>query len=323
MVSIIIPAYNAGKFIARSIECCLNQTYSDIEVIVVNDGSKDDTSAIVKSFTTKEQRIYLFEKENGGLVSARKEALKHVHGDYVFFLDADDIIDNETIETLTSYTPRYDIVIADFALENKSGNLLPCQHKNKDSFGFDQLGTYCNYLSKSVTASLCGRLIRTSFLKDFSTPLDVTIGEDVITNLLIVSKHSPSIKIVNRPFYHYIQYPSSMANTKNYSTLMKRIEYAEWVLNFMKEKQIENDVNLHPHLCYLLMDEYYSFLRDGGKCKWCRSFCSIINEEYWNRNVLFVFPIWKRIFLMCYHKNNVLGDIVRFLLNKVRKIVKR
>lgn len=323
MVSIIIPAYNAEKFIERSLGCCVKQTYKDIEIIVVNDGSKDATHDIVNQIKSKDSRVRLIDKENGGLVSARKEALKHANGEYVFFFDADDIIDNETIEKLVSYTPKYDIVIADFVLESEKGKLLPCQHKNKENFGSDQIGTYCNYLSKSVTASLCGRLIKTEFLKDFSTPLDVTMGEDVITNLLIVSKHSPSIKIVNHSFYHYIQYPTSMANTKNYVTLMKRIKYAEWVLNFMKAEQLDNDVKLRPHLCYLLMDELYSFLRDGGKCKWCQSFCSIINEEFWNRSVLQIFPIWKRMLLMGYHHSEGLGDIVRFLLNKVRRFVKR
>lgn len=84
MISIIIPAYNVERYIARSIECCLKQTYSDIEVVVINDGSTDSTSAIVKSLSTKDSRIILVEKANGGLVSARKGALQHVSGDFVF-----------------------------------------------------------------------------------------------------------------------------------------------------------------------------------------------------------------------------------------------
>lgn len=322
MISIIIPAYNVERYIARSIECCLKQTYSDIEVVVINDGSTDSTSAIVKSLSSKDSRIILVEKANGGLVSARKEALKHVSGEYVFFYDADDIIENDTIEKLAIFIPKYDIVIADFVLENDSGKQLPIQHKNEAVFGSGIINTYCNYLSKNVTASLCGRLMKTSLFKDFSTPLDITMGEDVITNLLIVSKFSPTLKIVNQALYHYIQYPKSMANTKTYTTLMKRIKYAEWILNFMKEKQIDNNVNLRPHLCYLLLDEYYSYLRDGGKCKWCPYFCSIINKDFWNKSVLKIFPIWKRILLLSYHYSEVLGITVRFILNKIRWIVK-
>ena len=322
MISIIIPAYNVERYIARSIECCLKQTYSDIEVVVINDGSTDSTSAIVKSLSTKDSRIILVEKANGALVSARKEALQHVSGDFVFFLDADDVIDENTIESLAQYTKDYDVIVADFLLENENGKVLPCQHKNKKVFGDDKIGLYSNFLSKSITASLCGRLIRTDMLKDFSTPIHITTGEDVITNLIMVKNHNPRIKVINIPFYHYIQYPHSMANTKNRKTLMKRVEYAQWVLDFMRQECLLDNVLIRPHLQYLLLDEYYSFLRDGGKVEYCPSFCKLVNLEFWSDEILIDFPIWKRLVLKSYHYNEYLGIFVRNALNILRKLLK-
>ena len=322
MISIIIPAYNVERYIARSIECCLKQTYSDIEVVVINDGSTDSTSAIVKSLSTKDSRIILVEKANGGLVSARKEALQHVSGDFVFFLDADDLIDENTIESLAQYTKDYDVIVADFLLENENGKVLPCQHKNKKVFGDDKIGLYSNFLSKSITASLCGRLIRTDMLKDFSTPIHITTGEDVITNLIMVKNHNPRIKVINIPFYHYIQYPHSMANTKNRKTLMKRVEYVQWVIDFMRQECLLDNVLIRPHLQYLLLDEYYSFLRDGGKVEYCPSFCKLVNLEFWSDEILIDFPIWKRLVLKSYHYNGYLGIVVRNALNILRKILK-
>ena len=322
MISIIIPAYNVERYIARSIECCLKQTYSDVEVIVINDGSTDSTSAIVKSLSTKDSRIILVEKANGGLVSARKEALQHVSGDFVFFLDADDVIDENTIESLAQYTKDYDVIVADFLLENENGKVLPCQHKNKKVFGDDKIGLYSNFLSKSITASLCGRLIRTGMLKDFCTPIHITTGEDVITNLIMVKNHNPRIKVINIPFYHYIQYPHSMVNTKNRKTLMKRVEYVQWVLDFMRQECLLDNVLIRPHLQYLLLDEYYSFLRDGGKVEYCPSFCKLVNFEFWNDKILSGFPIWKRLVLKSYHYNEYLGIFVRNTLNILRKLLK-
>lgn len=212
MISIIIPAYNVEKYISRSLQCCLQQTFSDLEVLVINDGSKDSTAKIVKSFEIKDSRIHLINKPNGGLVSARKEALKYIKGDYVFFMDADDIIDNNTLDVLSAYRYDYDIIIGDFILESESLNVLPFQHVNTLKYFGGENATYNNYLSKSVTASLCGRLIKIDLLKDFCTPLDITIGEDFVTNLIMVRNHNPKLKIVNEPFYHYIQYPHSMVN---------------------------------------------------------------------------------------------------------------
>lgn len=322
MMSIIIPAYNAEQYIRRSIESCQNQTYSNLEIVVVNDGSKDSTSSLVREMQLDDSRIKLVEKENGGLVSARKEALKFVSGEFVFFLDADDVIDENTIESLAQYTKDYDVIVADFLLENENGKVQPCQHKNKKVFGDDKIGLYSNFLSKSITASLCGRLIRTDMLKDFSTPIHITTGEDVITNLIMVKNHNPRIKVINIPFYHYIQYPHSMVNTKNRKTLMKRVEYAQWVLDFMRQECLLDNVLIRPHLQYLLLDEYYSFLRDGGKVEYCPSFCKLVNFEFWNDKILNGFPIWKRLVLKSYHYNEYLGIFVRNALNILRKLLK-
>lgn len=322
MISIIIPAYNAEQYIRRSIESCQKQTYSNLEIVVVNDGSKDSTSSLVREMQLDDSRIKLVEKENGGLVSARKEALQHVSGDFVFFLDADDVIDENTIESLAQYTKDYDVIVADFLLENENGKVLPCQHKNKKVFGDDKIGLYSNFLSKSITASLCGRLIRTDMLKDFSTPIHITTGEDVITNLIMVKNHNPRIKVINIPFYHYIQYPHSMANTKNRKTLMKRVEYVQWVIDFMRQECLLDNVLIRPHLQYLLLDEYYSFLRDGGKVEYCPSFCKLVNLEFWSDEILIDFPIWKRLVLKSYHYNEYLGIVVRNALNILRKILK-
>ena len=322
MISIIIPAYNAEQYIRRSIESCQKQTYSNLEIVVVNDGSKDSTSSLVREMQLDDSRIKLVEKENGGLVSARKEALKFVSSEFVFFLDADDVIDENTIESLAQYTKDYDVIVADFLLENENGKVQPCQHKNRKVFGDDKIGLYSNFLSKSITASLCGRLIRTGMLKDFSTPIHITTGEDVITNLIMVKNHNPRIKVINIPFYHYIQYPHSMANTKNRKTLMKRVEYAQWVLDFMRQECLLDNVLIRPHLQYLLLDEYYSFLRDGGKVEYCPSFCKLVNFEFWNDKILSRFPIWKRLVLKSYHYNEYLGIFVRNALNILRKLLK-
>lgn len=318
-VSIIIPAYNAEKYIGQSVGCCLRQTYGDIEIIVVNDGSKDATSTIVQKLQQSDKRIRLVEKTNGGLVSARKEAIKYITGDFVFFLDADDIIDDNTIEILAQYVGDYDIVIADFQLENENGKILPLQHKNENRYGEGTVATYCNYLSKSIVASLCGRLFKASLFENFSTPADLTIGEDFITNLLIVNAFNPRIKVVNLPLYHYIQYPMSMVNTKTSKVLQKRIYYANWVANFFEEQPIFGNPQIWKSLTYLLLDEYYSFLRDGGNVSDCEMFSKKINTTYWDSQVLGEMTVWKKVLLLAYHKNEKLGVFLRYFLMLLEK----
>ncbi len=91
LVSIIIPAYNAEKFIAESIESVINQTYTNWELLIVDDGSTDNTKAIIKSFCAKDARIQYFWQQNGKQGKARNLALQHALGVYIAFLDADDV----------------------------------------------------------------------------------------------------------------------------------------------------------------------------------------------------------------------------------------
>lgn len=321
-VSIIIPAYNAEKYIAQSLCCCLRQTYEDIEVVVVNDGSQDDTSAVVRRYQQSDKRIKLIEKPNGGLVSARKEALKNITGEFVFFLDADDIIEDNTIGTLAQYADSYDIIIADFVLENENGKVLPLQHKNENKYGSGKIGTYCNYLSKSITASLCGRLFKATLFEHFSTPLDVTTGEDVVTNLLITKAFCPKLKVVNMPLYHYIQYPTSMINTKTTAVLKKRVDYANWVMDFFEGQSMADNIQIKKCLTYLLLDEYYCFLRDGGNMADCTSFSRKMNTTYWDSQILNEMSIWKKVLLKSYHKNEKCGIFMRYILNVIRRKLK-
>ena len=100
MISIIIPAYNAADYLAKTIESVLNQTYSDFELILIDDGSTDRTHEIVKDYQCKDARVKYFYKENGGVSSARNLGLQRATGDFVSFLDSDDLWDRRFLELM-------------------------------------------------------------------------------------------------------------------------------------------------------------------------------------------------------------------------------
>ena len=97
-ISVLIPVYNASEFLHDSIPSILNQTLTDIELICVNDGSKDDSLEILNDYASKDSRVIVIDKENGGCGSARNAALKNASGDYIYFFDPDDKIERNTFE---------------------------------------------------------------------------------------------------------------------------------------------------------------------------------------------------------------------------------
>lgn len=97
-ISIIVPVYNTEKYLAKCLDSIVNQTYKNLEIICVNDGSTDNSLDILKKYSVQDSRIAIVNKENGGLSSARNTGLQAVHGEYVMFVDSDDWIDTDTCE---------------------------------------------------------------------------------------------------------------------------------------------------------------------------------------------------------------------------------
>ena len=117
-ISVVMPVYNIEhirKKFLTAINSILNQTYKNIELILVNDGSKDKTQIILEDKRKKDVRIKIIEKENGGVESARREGLKYVTGEFIMHMDQDDILDKSAIEILYDEIIRKDadVVVAD------------------------------------------------------------------------------------------------------------------------------------------------------------------------------------------------------------------
>lgn len=100
MVSIILPVFNAERFLSQCLDSILRQTYQDWELIAVDDGSKDGSMEILKSYEKRDNRIHIISKKNEGVSIARNIALKHAHGDYIYFVDSDDIVMSEALMIL-------------------------------------------------------------------------------------------------------------------------------------------------------------------------------------------------------------------------------
>ena len=110
LVSIIVPIYNGFKYINKLYISLINQTFQDFEVIVINDGSKDKTKQIIDQYADTDSRISAIHKPNGGVSSARNEGLRNANGEYVVFIDADDYIDKDYLESFSK--SNADIIIA-------------------------------------------------------------------------------------------------------------------------------------------------------------------------------------------------------------------
>ncbi len=187
-ISVIMPIYNAGEYLARAVSDVLNQTLTDIELICVNDGSTDDSYDILEEVQKEDNRISLISEDNFGPSVARNRGLREATGKYVMFLDADDMFEPTLLETLYEIAERdnLDVAVTGFDIFNDSQNrLFPAtEEPNAAIFaggGVTSKNEHPDYILSSTTGYVWNKLYRASFIRDKKLAFDpdLYVFEDV------------------------------------------------------------------------------------------------------------------------------------------------
>lgn len=136
LISIIVPVYNVEKYLNICIDSIVGQTYKNLEILLIDDGSQDSSGSICDSYAQIDKRVKVIHKENGGQSSARNVGMKYAKGEYIFFVDSDDYIEKKAIEVLIKTAKRTcaDIVIADYYTVYNNDNTSPIQIKEPISY---------------------------------------------------------------------------------------------------------------------------------------------------------------------------------------------
>ena len=213
LVSIIIPIYKVEPYIVRCIESVLHQTYQEIEIILVDDGSPDNCPKICDEYSKKDKRILVIHQENRGLPEARRSGYLASTGDYIFFVDSDDYITSDCIEILVRHAinSQVDIVVAGiYNVEDKELISIPRAkpgYYNKERIN-DLLKTNFLYDINTFTASYplyaWGKLIRKSLLEGyFEVSTQFRYWEDIPSTFFLMKK-TQSLEIIREKIYYYV-----------------------------------------------------------------------------------------------------------------------
>ena len=202
-VSVIIPVYNCQKYIRKCIESCLNQTYKNIEIIVVDDGSNDDTGTIIKDLASKYQSVKIIEQENAGVSNARNNGISASTGAYLLFLDADDFLEENSIEKLVMTRDGEDLVIGSYRQIKLFGIKNDMIEENRIIDMTDNTNDIYSIVSNIATAPW-GKLYLSSIVSEYGIrfPIDIKFGEDEIFNIQYIS-HCKKIRFISDVIYNY------------------------------------------------------------------------------------------------------------------------
>lgn len=242
LISIIVPVYNIQKYVPRCINSIISQTYNNIEIIIVNDGSKDNSSRICRDYAKTDSRIVLIEKENGGLSSARNAGMAVMKGEFISFIDGDDFVAPNFIEVLCFFAQQYSAEIVQCQIIQGREDEFPLEVLIKDIAverysGKEYLRNLYNIRGMECVAN---KLFHKNIFRTILFPLN-RINEDVAVTYKLIYK-SEKIVYVKAPLYYYFLSPNSiMRGTFHINKLSGLLSFEER-MNFLIEKE---EVALH------------------------------------------------------------------------------
>ena len=229
-VSVVVPVYNVEKYIDKCLSSLVNQTLEDIEIIIVNDGSKDNSIEIIKEYIDKyPQKIVYLEKENGGLSDARNYGIPYAKGEYIAFLDSDDYVELDMYEKMYEIAKKEnsDMVECDFYWEypNKVKEDIGYIYKNKKE------------MMTTIRVVAWNKLIKREILKKLNIEFPKGLRYEDVEFTYKLMPYLNKVSFLKKPCIHYIQRDNSIANTQNERT-KEIFEVLENVLIYYKEQKI-------------------------------------------------------------------------------------
>lgn len=261
LISIIVPAYNVEKYIENCIDSLISQTYKNIEIILVDDGSNDKTGDICKKKALLDKRIRYFYKENGGVADSRNYGLKMCKGDYLTFVDSDDLVD-----------PKYVEILYSAIIENKSDISVCAFKKIYSEINFEEnnevnvIGIYNTrdalshfLLQDTIDSSFWGKLYDKKLFKDIIIN-NYKVFEDMDTMYKLIAK-STNVTCISNVLYYYFVRNNSLIHAKFSEHNAKVIDIIDEMYNFIYPLYPE----LKAELLIRKINAYFYILRNVKK----------------------------------------------------------
>ncbi len=285
LLSVIIPVYNTEKYLPKCLDSIMNQTMQDMEILCVDDGSTDSSLSILQSYADRDSRIRVIQKENGGLVSARKAGVEAAAGRFIGYVDSDDWIEPVMYERLCDQAVRYqaDMVSSGYFFE---GNYITA-HFDDVPEGFyneerlDYLRENAIYNMKmrdvGIRGSLCCKIFLTEKFREVQSdiPDEISMSEDklcILTYLLRCNR----VYVLKEAFYHYMIHPESMVHAPNYGYLLKVNAVYQYFINLFSHPLFTESMRMQAEL-YIVELLYKGINSRMG---------------FRNQNLLWVDPYW-------------------------------
>lgn len=233
-VDVIVPIYNVERFLPQCVESLLMQTYEDVNIILVDDGSPDNCGKICDEYARQYDNITVLHKENGGLSDARNVGIAHSNSELIMFLDSDDWVEHDMIERMVSIMMNADtdIVVCQSVLEFPTKTVYLKEHTNKVQI-VSKADAIKLVLEKKLNVSAWGKLYRRKLFEGIQYPVGC-LHEDIPVIFKLLVHAQKKIAIMDSPLHHYRQQEASISHcnyTKRNFKCYEFVNDVKWVVD--------------------------------------------------------------------------------------------
>ena len=262
MISVIVPIYNVERYINKCIDSIIHQSYKNLEIILVDDGSPDKCGEIIDEYSRIDKRIHVIHKSNGGLSSARNAGLDIASGDFIGFVDSDDYIDYNMYEELFDVIKCHDvdIVYSNFQTEYLDGRIEGCDKNSGQIYIRSSLDVLRDMMWDKLNCSSCTKLFKRTVFSEYKFPENNIYEDRIAMHMWILQ--CKQVAWVDKVFYHYVERSSSICHLitplNRYHYFMaefSRIEFIEKHLLFEGEELLEVRNRL-IRICFFTFEEF-------------------------------------------------------------------
>lgn len=248
MISILVPVFNVDKYIERCLNSLLSQTYKDYEIILVNDGSTDNSGAIASSYASKYKNIHLFEYENAGISVTRNRLMDHANGDFYMFVDSDDWLEPQALEVMMNIMIQRDcdIVCCGYTMDYWFGPFYRKLEKREVLSRMECLHSLAE--NKGINNYPWGKLFKKECFSGVRFPNNVRGFEDTYT-IFKTFINSKRVGNTTKRFYHYIKHPNSLTSRMDLETVYNMRKSYEYQENYLHRLFPEEKFSYDIHLC--------------------------------------------------------------------------
>lgn len=265
-LTVVVPAYNAEKTIKRCLDSILSQTYSNLEVLLINDGSKDSTEDICLKIAENDNRLKVITIPNGGVSHARNVGIEKSIGELITFVDADDFIDADMYQTLTDTMEEYNAPIVHCSYKNVDENehILSVVGDNGKVIVQDHdEAMSCLIQGKLFAGGLWNKIYKITLFDNIRLDETIKFNEDVLANIYLFDLVDKSVYI-DKPFYNYVAVESSSTHSANAVKAGEQYLYvSNLILEISKNKPYERDA--YTRIANNLMNLYRAYIFSKDK----------------------------------------------------------